>query len=84
MSKSVSPSGRECSVGGGCGLAAGTATGGTAGAAVGGASGYGIYTKRKTIGANVDETATFVRKTATQGKAYVRAKLSGGTGGTSE
>jgi len=63
-------------LGGGCGLAAGTAVGGTTGAAIGGASGYGIFTKREVIGTKVDETATFVRKTASRGAGYVRTKLS--------
>merc|ERR1711963_1298540 len=74
-------------IGGGCGLVAGTTVGGTTGFMGGGAVGYGAFTRREEIKTGLSAAKTKVK----EGAGYVkdtglslRARIVGGTGGTSD
>jgi len=76
-------------IGSACGAATGAVAGGSAGLLGGGAAGYGIYTWREEIGTSVnhavskvDGAAKYVKETASTSAGFVRARLSGATGGT--
>lgn len=78
-------------IGSGCGLAAGAVVGGTTGLLGGGATGYGVYTKRDAIGSSVATTlskvesaAKSVKETASNSADYVRNRVVGATGGTTD
>mmetsp|Transcript_52728 Transcript_52728/g.123312 ORF Transcript_52728/g.123312 Transcript_52728/m.123312 type:complete len:330 (-) Transcript_52728:300-1289(-) len=63
-------------VGGTCGFVAGGAAGCTAGGACAGAVGYGAYTRREKIQANLKELLTFTHTKARKAKAAVIAQCS--------
>merc|ERR1712039_549663 len=78
-------------IGSGCGLATGAVVGGTTGLVGGGATGFGVYTKRDAISSSVtktlskvDSAAKLVKETASTSADYVRNRLVGGTGGTTD
>jgi len=78
-------------IGSGCGLVAGTAVGGTTGFVGGGAVGYGAFTRKEEIktGLTVAKTkmidgAGYVKDKGRTSVDYVRARIVGGTGGTSD
>eukprot|EP00443_Scrippsiella_acuminata_P030470 CAMPEP_0115184636 /NCGR_PEP_ID=MMETSP0270-20121206/9063_1 /TAXON_ID=71861 /ORGANISM="Scrippsiella trochoidea, Strain CCMP3099" /LENGTH=379 /DNA_ID=CAMNT_0002597725 /DNA_START=61 /DNA_END=1200 /DNA_ORIENTATION=- len=78
-------------IGSGCGLATGAVVGGATGLVGGGATGFGVYTKRDAIGSSVtktlsqvDSAAKVVKRRASDSADYVRNRLVGGTGGTTD
>merc|ERR1712125_58272 len=78
-------------IGGGCGLVAGTAVGGSTGLVGGGAVGYGAFTKREEIKTGLTAAKTkvidgagYVKDKGRTSVDYVRARIVGGTGGTSD